>query len=244
VCSSDLAGGEVVQQTLLWDTSKMVTRQMRSKEEAHDYRYFPEPDLPPVIVTEELMNEVREELPELPTVRLRRFTDDLGLSEDDAVVLTESRAMADYFEEALSILDEPKAISNIILTEVLRILNTKSISIEEFSVSAKRLTELSKLKLDDKISSSAMQSIFNEMLESDKSALSLAEEMNLLQVSDSDFIDPIIDTIISENPDEVQRYKEGKKALIGFFIGQVMKQSKGKANPKLVRERITQKLDK
>lgn len=238
------AGGEVVQQTLLWDTSKMVTRQMRSKEEAHDYRYFPEPDLPPVIVTEELMNEVREELPELPTVRLRRFTDDMGLSEDDAVVLTESRAMADYFEEALSILDEPKAISNIILTEVLRILNTKSISIEEFSVSAKRLTELSKLKLDDKINSSAMQSIFNEMLESDESALSLAEEMNLLQVSDSDFIDPIIDTIISENPDEVQRYKEGKKALIGFFIGQVMKQSKGKANPKLVRERITQKLDK
>jgi len=217
---------------------------MRSKEEAHDYRYFPEPDLPPVIVTEELMNEVREELPELPTVRLQRFINELGLSEDEAVVLTESRAMADYFEEALSILNEPKAISNIILTEVLRVLNTKSISIEEFPVSASRLTELSKLKLDDKINSSAMQSIFNEMLECDKSAQTLAEEMNLLQVSDSDFIDPIIDSIISENPDEVQRYKEGKKALIGFFIGQVMKQSKGKANPKQVRERITQKLDK
>lgn len=238
------SGGEVVQQTLLWDTSKMVTRQMRSKEEAHDYRYFPEPDLPPVIVTEELMNEVREELPELPTVRLHRFINELGLSEDEAVVLTESRAMADYFEEALSILNEPKAISNIILTEVLRVLNTKSITIEEFPVSASRLTELSKLKLDDKINSSAMQSIFNEMLESDKAAQTLAEEMNLLQVSDSDFIDPIIDSIISENPDEVQRYKEGKKALIGFFIGQVMKQSKGKANPKQVRERITQKLDK
>lgn len=237
------SGGEVVQQTLLWDTSKMVTRQMRSKEEAHDYRYFPEPDLPPVIVTEKLMNEVRDELPELPTVRLRRFIDELGLSEDDAVVLTESRAMADYFEEALSMLNEPKAISNIILTEVLRVLNTKSISISEFPVTAKRLTELSKLKLDDKINSSAMQSIFNEMLESDKSAEVLAKEMNLLQVSDSEFIDPIIDTIISENPDEVQRYKEGKKALIGFFIGQVMKQSKGKANPKQVRERITQKLD-
>jgi aspartyl-tRNA(Asn)/glutamyl-tRNA(Gln) amidotransferase subunit B len=238
------SGGEVVQQTLLWDTSKMVTRQMRSKEEAHDYRYFPEPDLPPVIVTEELMNEVREELPELPTVRLHRFINELGLSEDEAVVLTESRAMADYFEEALSILNEPKAISNIILTEVLRVLNTKSITIEEFPVSASRLTELSKLKLDDKINSSAMQSIFNEMLESDKAAQTLAEEMNLLQVSDSDFIDPIIDSIISENPDEVKRYKEGKKALIGFFIGQVMKQSKGKANPKQVRERITQKLDK
>lgn len=237
------AGGEVVQHTLLWDTSKMVTRQMRSKEEAHDYRYFPEPDLPPVIVTEELMNEIREELPELPTVRLQRFIEELGLSEDDAVVLTESREMADYFEEALSILNEPKAISNIILTEVLRVLNTKSISITEFPISAERLTELSKLKLDDKINSSAMQSIFNEMLESDKSAEKLAEEMNLLQVSDADFIDPIIDTIISENPDEVQRYKEGKKALMGFFIGQVMKQSKGKANPKQVRERITQKLD-
>ncbi len=237
------AGGEVVQQTLLWDTSKMVTRQMRSKEEAHDYRYFPEPDLPPVIVTKELLNEVREELPELPTVRLKRFMNEMGLSEDEAIVLTESRAMADYFEEALSILNEPKSISNIILTEVLRVLNTQSISIEEFPISAHRLTELSKLKLDDKINSSAMQTIFNEMLESDKTALEHAEELNLLQVSDSDFIDPIIDAIILENPDEVQRYKEGKKALIGFFIGQVMKQSKGKANPKQVRERITQKLE-
>jgi len=222
----------------------MVTRQMRSKEEAHDYRYFPEPDLPPVIVTDELLNEVREELPELPTVRLHRFINELGLSEDEAVVLTESRAMADYFEEALSILNEPKAISNIILTEVLRVLNTKSISIDEFPITAKRLTELSSLKLDDKINSSAMQTIFNEMLDSNSSARALAEELNLLQVSDSDFIDPIIDSVISENPDEVQRYKEGKKALIGFFIGQVMKQSKGKANPKQVRERITQKLDK
>jgi aspartyl-tRNA(Asn)/glutamyl-tRNA(Gln) amidotransferase subunit B len=237
------SGGEVVQQTLLWDTSKMVTRQMRSKEEAHDYRYFPEPDLPPVIVTQELLDEVKNELPELPTVRLQRFINELGLSEDEAVVLTESRTMADYFEDALSILDEPKAISNIILTEVLRVLNTKSISIDEFPISAERLTELSKLKLDDKINSSAMQTIFNEMLESDKSAQELAEEMNLLQVSDSDFIDPIIDTILSDNPDEVQRYKEGKKALIGFFIGQAMKQSRGKANPKQVRERITQKLE-
>lgn len=237
------SGGEVVQQTLLWDTSKMATRQMRSKEEAHDYRYFPEPDLPPVIVTQELLSEVKKELPELPTVRYNRFMNEMGLSEDEAIVLTESRAMADYFEEALSILNEPKPISNIILTEVLRVLNTKSITIEEFPVSAQRLTELSKLKLDDKINSSAMQTIFNEMLESDKSAQNLAEEMNLLQVSDSDFIDPIIDAIISENPDEVQRYKEGKKALIGFFIGQVMKQSKGKANPQQVRERITQKLE-
>jgi aspartyl-tRNA(Asn)/glutamyl-tRNA(Gln) amidotransferase subunit B len=168
---------------------------------------------------------------------------EMGLSEDEAIVLTESRAMADYFEEALSILNEPKSISNIILTEVLRVLNTQSISIEEFPVSAQRLTKLSKLKLDDKINSSAMQTIFNEMLESDKSAQELAEELNLLQVSDSDFIDPIIDAIISENPDEVKRYKEGKKALIGFFIGQVMKQSKGKANPQQVRERITQKLE-
>jgi aspartyl-tRNA(Asn)/glutamyl-tRNA(Gln) amidotransferase subunit B len=216
---------------------------MRSKEEAHDYRYFPEPDLPPVIVTQELLDEVKNELPELPTVRLQRFINELGLSEDEAVVLTESRTMADYFEDALSILDEPKAISNIILTEVLRVLNTKSITIDEFSISAERLTELSKLKLDDKINSSAMQTIFNEMLESDKSAQELAEEMNLLQVSDSDFIDPIIDTILSDNPDEVQRYKEGKKALIGFFIGQAMKQSRGKANPKQVRERITQKLE-
>ncbi len=237
------SGGEVVQQTLLWDPNKLQTRQMRSKEEAHDYRYFPEPDLPPIIVTKEMLSDVEKELPELPDVRFERFVNELGLNKDDAAILTENRPLADYFEEALSLLDEPKALSNVILTEVLRVLNDRSITIREFSVSAERLTELISLKLEDKINSSAMQTIFNEMLENGKSATSLAKELNLIQVSDSGFIEPIIDEIIESHPDEVSRYKEGKKALIGFFIGQVMKKSKGKANPKQVRELVSEKLE-
>lgn len=241
----DLAesGGEVVQQTLLWDPGKMETRQMRTKEEAHDYRYFPEPDLPPVIVTDQLLSAIQEDLPELPHVRLQRFRDELGLSEEDATVLTESRYIADYFENTLSELNEPKAIANVVLTEVLRVLNEKSIDIRDFTISPARLSNLIQLKLDDKISSSAMQQIFNEMLERDEEPLKLAEELNLIQVSDTGYIDPIIDQVIQSNPDEVERYREGKKALVGFFIGQVMKKSQGKANPKLVRERIMEKLE-
>jgi aspartyl-tRNA(Asn)/glutamyl-tRNA(Gln) amidotransferase subunit B len=237
------SGGEVIQQTLLWDPNKLETRQMRSKEEAHDYRYFPEPDLPPIIVTSDLLDEIKQELPELPDVRFERFVKDLGLKSDDAEILTESRYLADYFEEALDILDDPKAIANVVLTEVLRVLNEKSISILEFSISPERLTELIQLKKDDKINSSAMQTIFNEMMESQESPMELAKNLNLIQVSDSGFLEPIIEDVIESNPDEVKRYREGKKALIGFFIGQVMKESKGKANPKLVRELISKKLE-
>ncbi|MDZ7719156.1 MAG: Asp-tRNA(Asn)/Glu-tRNA(Gln) amidotransferase subunit GatB [Balneolaceae bacterium] len=237
------SGGEVVQETLLWDPSKLETRQMRTKEEAHDYRYFPEPDLPPIIVTSELLDEIQEELPELPDVRFERFVKELGLKNDDAEILTESRYLADYFEEALDIMDDPKAIANVVLTEVLRVLNERSISILEFTISPERLTELIQLKKDDKINSSAMQTIFNEMLENGDSPIELAKNLNLIQVSDSGFIDPIIEDVIESNPDEVKRYREGKKALIGFFIGQVMKQSKGKANPKLVRKLISEKLE-
>lgn len=237
------SGGEVVQQTLLWDSNKLETRKMRSKEEAHDYRYFPEPDLPPVVVTEKLLEDIRKDLPELPSVRYRRFIDEFDLSEDVAYTLTETRQLADYYENTLLELNEPKAVANIILTEVLRVLNEKSFTISDFSISETRLAELVQLKLDDKVNSSAMQDIFNAMLNSDKSAESLAKELNLIQVSDSNFIDPIIDEVISNNPDEVARYRDGKKALIGFFIGQVMKQSKGKANPQQVRERISEKLE-
>jgi len=237
------SGGEVVQKTLLWDANKLETRQMRTKEEAHDYRYFPEPDLPPVVVTEELLKDIEADLPELPNVRLKRFINDLGLNEEDAINLTESRYLADYYEAALDKLDEPKAVANIILTEVLRVLNEQSITIKEFPVTVDRLVGLISLKLEDKVNSSAMQEIFNNMLDNEKSAEKLAEEMNLLQVSDAGFVEPIIDEVIADNPDEVEKYKGGKKALVGFFIGQVMKKSQGKANPKQVRELLVQKLE-
>jgi len=237
------SGKKVIQQTLLWDANKLETRQMRTKEEAHDYRYFPEPDLPPVVVTDAMLDEVREELPEMPDVRQQRFVDEYGMSGEDARILTEDRYLADYFEEVVDSVENPKSASNVVLTEVLRVLNEKSIGIREFSITTDRLAGLIRLREDDKINSSAMTDIFDAMLEEKKAAEDLAKEMNLLQVSDTGFIEPIVDEVIESHPDEVERYKEGKKGLIGFFIGQVMQQSKGKANPNLVRELITEKLE-
>ncbi|MEX0944267.1 MAG: Asp-tRNA(Asn)/Glu-tRNA(Gln) amidotransferase subunit GatB [Balneolaceae bacterium] len=237
------SGGSVVQQTLLWDPNKLETRQMRSKEEAHDYRYFPEPDLPPIIINSDLLKEIENDLPELPDVRFERFIKELDLNGEDATILTENRPLADYFENALISLNEPKAIANVILTEVLRVLNEKSIAIKDFSITPDRLVELIKLKMSDQINSTAMQTIFNEMLSVNESPTNLAEKLNLIQVSDSGFIEPIIDDVIASNPDEVKRFREGKKALIGFFIGQIMKKSKGKANPKQVKELVLNRLE-
>jgi aspartyl-tRNA(Asn)/glutamyl-tRNA(Gln) amidotransferase subunit B len=238
-------GGEVVQQTLLWDTNSMQTRLMRTKEEAHDYRYFPEPDLPTVIVDDDLLDDIRADLPEMPDVRENRFMEQLGLAEESAHNLTEDRHLADYYEEILKEGQDAITTSNIVLTEVLRILNEQSINIDQFTVSPHRLAELINLRENDKISSSAMTEIFDAMVENEeeKSAEEYAREMNLMQVSDTGFIEPIADKIIENHPDEVQRYREGKKGLIGFFIGQVMQQSKGKANPKLVREILSEKLN-
>ena len=236
-------GGEVVQQTRLWDTSKMQSRPMRSKEEAHDYRYFPEPDLPPIRVTEDMLDEIREDLPELADVRRKRFIENYDMSIDDAVTITDSRYLADYYEDVVEFLGNPKSASNIVLSEVLRVLNERSIDIRNFPISAERVSKLVMLKEEDKINSSAMQDIFNEMLNKDSDPEALAKEMNLIQVSDSGFLEPIVDDIIKNNPDEVQRFKEGKKQLIGFFIGQAMKASQGKANPKLVKDLINKKLN-
>ncbi|WP_445664888.1 Asp-tRNA(Asn)/Glu-tRNA(Gln) amidotransferase subunit GatB [Fodinibius sp. AD559] len=237
------SGGEVVQETLLWDANKMETRMMRSKEEAHDYRYFPEPDIPPVVVTDEMLEDIKEELPEMPDVRKQRFMEEFDMSDDDAQTLTEDRYLADFYEDVLLHAGNPKAVSNLILTEVLRTLNDRSIGIKKFPISAKRLAGLVQLREDDKINSSAMTEIYDAMLEEEKSAEELAKEMNLVQVSDTDFLEPIVDEVIEQHPDEVERYRDGKKGLIGFFIGQVMQRSQGKANPEMVREMISDRLD-
>lgn len=235
-------GGTVVQQTLLWDANKMETRTMRSKEEAHDYRYFPEPDIPPVIVNDSMLEAIKAELPEMPDKRKQRFIETLNMSDDDAQNLTEDRYLADYYESVLKHVDNPKAASSLVLTEVLRVLNEKSIGIRGFSVDPARLAGLIRLREEDKISSSAQTEIFNAMVEGEKPAEAYAKEMNLMQVSDSGFLEPIVEQVIAENSDEVERYRQGKKGLIGFFIGQVMQQSQGKANPQMVREMLTKKL--
>ena len=237
------SGGKVVQQTLLWDTIKMETRIMRSKEEAHDYRYFPEPDLPPIIVTNELLDSIKEELPELAHIRQQRFVEQYHLSVIDAITLTENRYLADFFEELVSKSGQVKASVSLVLSDVLRVLNEQSITIQDFPLSATRLAELLDLRASDKVSSTAKQTIFNAMLEQGCSAQELAEKLNLLQVSDSNYMDDLVKQVIEANPDEAARYKEGKKQLMGFFVGQVMKASKGKANPKMANELVRKYLD-
>ena len=236
-------GGKVVQQTRLWDTIKMETRIMRSKEEAHDYRYFPEPDLPPIIVTNELLDVIKEELPELAHIRQQRFVEQYHLSVIDAITLTENRYLADFFEELVSKSGQVKASVSLVLSDVLRVLNEQSITIQDFPLSVTRLAELLDLKAMDKVSSTAQQTIFNAMLEQGSSAQELAEKLNLLQVSDSNYMDDLVKQVIEANPDEAGRYKEGKKQLMGFFVGQVMKASKGKANPKMANELVRKYLD-
>ena len=237
------SGGEVVQQTRLWDTNKMETRIMRSKEEAHDYRYFPEPDLPPIVVSDELLEDIRSGLPELADVRQERFISEYSLSEVDAVTLTENRYLADFFELLVHKSGQVKLSVSLILSEVLRVLNEQSISIQEFNIGIDRLSDLINLRASDKISSSAQQTIFNEMLSDGASAEELAEKLNLIQVSDTGYMDEIVQQIITDHPDEAERYREGKKQLMGFFVGQIMKASKGKANPKMATELIRKYLD-
>ncbi len=275
------SGGTVIQQTLLWDPNEMKTRQMRSKEEAHDYRYFPEPDIPPIVVTEEMLEEIRLEIPELPDVRKQRYIREFALSEFDAKVLTEDRPLADYFEAVLEHGVQAKPVANLIITEIRRIMNERGIGIDAFPIVPERLAGLVALREEDKISSSAMQTLLDAMVgagldseagieagegaetsrsvesadvgmgkaeagrteaDADIDAESLARQMNLLQVSDSGFLEPIVDDVLKSNPEEVRRYLEGKHGLIGFFIGQIMKKSGGKANPGMVRELVQKKI--
>lgn len=230
------AGGRVVQQTLLWDPSRNETRMMRGKEEAHDYRYFPEPDLPPVLVTQALLQEVRAELPEMPDLRRRRFRADYGHSEDDAVTLTENRHLADFFEEVVTASGNPRAATSLVLSQVLRVLNERGTGIGEFPVTPQRLSGLIALREADSVNSTAFQQIFNEMLESGESAEEVARRLNLMQVNDDTFLVPIVERVLASHPEEAARFREGKTALIGFFVGKVMQASGGKANPKQARE--------
>lgn len=238
-----LNGGEIHQSTLLWDPNRLETRPLRGKEEAHDYRYFPDPDLPPVIITEAFLNEIKAELPELPEIRFKRFVNELKLTPNEARILTEDKDFADYFEEVLENCKSVKSASNLMITEVKRVLNEANLSIDTFPIEPSRLAELLELKDGNKISSSAMQTVFNAMLERNENPETIAKELNLMQVSDTSFLEPLVLKVIEDNPDEAKRYREGKKGLIGFFVGQVMRQSAGKANPQMVTQMVQQKLE-
>ncbi len=236
------SGGRLAQETRLWDDRALETRVMRSKEEAHDYRYFPEPDLPPLIVSEEFVDDVRRAMPELPESRRKRFSEQYGLSYADASQLVSERSLADYYEKAVEASGNARATANWIRTELLRELETNGLSASDSPVAAAELGALVRLIDEAKISGKQGKDVLVEMFKTGKSATTIVEEQGLVQVSDTGEIDSLIDNVIAANPDQVAGYRSGKEALIGFFVGQVIKASKGKANPKIVNERLRAKL--
>jgi aspartyl-tRNA(Asn)/glutamyl-tRNA(Gln) amidotransferase subunit B len=236
------SGERVRQETRLWDERAQETRPMRSKEEAHDYRYFPEPDLPPLVVTEEFIENVRRMMPELPGARLRRFVDEYGLSHSDASLLTSERVLADYYERAALAAPNARAAANWIRSELLRELEAANLSAEASPVSPEELGRLLHAVEEGKINGKQAKDVLVEMFRTGKGAEAIIEERGLVQVSDEGEIDRIVDEVIASSSKQLEQYRAGKEALFGFFVGQVMKASKGKANPKIVNERLRAKL--
>jgi aspartyl-tRNA(Asn)/glutamyl-tRNA(Gln) amidotransferase subunit B len=236
------SGGRLQQETRLWDERAAETRVMRSKEEAHDYRYFPEPDLPPLIVSNEFVERVRARMPELPEARRRRFMEQYGLSFSDASQLTSERSFADYYEKAAEVSGNPRTTANWIRSEFLRELESAGVPASSAPVSALDLGELVRLIDEEKISGKQGKDVLVEMFNSGKSAAAIIEAQGLVQLSDSGEIDALIDQVIAANQQQLENYRAGKDTLFGFFVGQVMKASKGKANPKVVNARLREKL--
>ena len=247
-------GKTVQQQTLLWDADAQQTRVLRSKEEAHDYRYMPDPDLPPVVVPEERIQALRADLPEMPDARCERFIDSLGLPSYDAEVLTEERALADYFEEALSALfkrtkggdtnAQAKEMANFVMGMVKQTLNETEHTPNTLPVTPRRLAQLVYLRLEEKVSSSGAQKVFDLMLDhTDASAGKVADDNNLIQISDRGQIEPVVASVLDDHPDNVKQYLNGKDGLLGFFIGQVMRRIDGSPDPQLVRKLLSEQLD-
>ena len=236
------AGGSLTQETRLWDDRAMETRVMRSKEEAHDYRYFPEPDLPPLIVSSEFVDEVKNSMPELPEARRDRFSSEYDLSFADASQLIAERSLADYFEDTVKACGNARAAANWIRSELLRELESAGLSAADSPVPPQNLGTLIRLIDEGKISGKQGKDVLVEMFKTGKDAKTIIEEQGLVQVSDTGEIDSLIDEVIAANPDQLSSYRSGKEALLGFFVGQVIKASKGKANPKIVNERLRAKL--
>jgi aspartyl-tRNA(Asn)/glutamyl-tRNA(Gln) amidotransferase subunit B len=236
------AGGEVVQETRLYDADKDITRSMRSKEEANDYRYFPDPDLLPVVIEESFLEEVKASLPELPSEKKQRFIDQFGLSDYDAAILTASRALAEYFEAVVKTSDEAKLSANWVTGELSAALNKADMDVSECPVTALMLGGMIKRITDKTISGKIAKEVFEAMWNGEGDAGAVIEAKGLKQITDSGAIESIIDEIIANNPGQVDQYRSGKDKLFGFFVGQVMKATQGKANPQQVNELLKQKL--
>lgn len=235
-------GGEIIQETRSWDDARGVTVSLRSKEQAHDYRYFPEPDLVPIVVDPEWVEDIRRNLPELPDARQARLVEQYGLSGYDAGVITASRAMADYFDGLIAAGAEAKAAANWLMGEVAKHLNASSQPVEECPVTAKALAELIALVDKGTISGKIAKTVFEEMWASGKDASTIVKEQGLVQISDAGEIVTIVERVIAANPQSVADYQAGKERAIGFLVGQVMKETKGRANPELVNSLLRERM--
>ncbi len=244
---------QVVQETLLWDAAMNVAAPMRSKEEAHDYRYFPEPDLVPVVVDASWIAEVRSHLPELPTARRDRFIQEMGLPRYDADVLTAEKATADYYEQALRSLsgtspaqrnENAKTVSNWVMTEVLRIVGETKVPVEEFPIAPERLAGLIRMIQVGTISGKIAKEVFAEMLGSEESPERIVQEKGLVQVSDERSIEEVVDQVLARNGPQVETYLKGNEKVFGYFVGEIMKIMKGKGNPRIVNQVLRRTLER
>lgn len=236
------SGGAVVQETRLFDPDKGETRPMRSKEEAMDYRYFPDPDLLPVEITPAMIDRVRAEMPELPDAKRRRFMADHGLSEYDAGILTASRELADYFEAVAQVAGDAKLAANWVMGELTGYLNRENLEIDQAKVSAERLGGLLKRILDNTISGKIAKEVFEAMWAGEGDADEIIERRGLKQITDTSALEAMVDEVIAANPKQVEQFRAGKEKVLGFFVGQIMKATQGKANPAQVNELLRRKL--
>jgi aspartyl-tRNA(Asn)/glutamyl-tRNA(Gln) amidotransferase subunit B len=235
-------GGTVVQETRRWDSDREVTESMRSKEEAHDYRYFPDPDLLPVVLNQEQINRWKKDIPELPRQRCARLVSQYGIPEYDAKVLSSEKALADFFEQAADLSASPKAASNWVMTEMLRLLSEKAIEISAVKISPKSLAELVNLAESGKVNSGSAKQVFAVMFEKGGSPEQLIGEMGLAQVSDATELVKFVRQAIAGNSKSVSDYRGGKEAALKYLVGQVMRLSRGKANPQIVQELLKKEL--
>lgn len=234
---------EIVQETRTWDENKNKTISMRGKEEANDYRYFPEPDLVPLEIDEDWEKEIEQRLPELPSIRKKRFIKEYELPEYDAEVLTDSRELADLFEECVNQYEDPKEVSNWIMGEFLRLVNEEKIEIEESKITGNLLAEMLKMMDQGVISSKIAKTVFEEMFHTGKDPGDIVKEKGLKQISDEDKLEKLVDEIIKNNPDVIEDIRNGKDKAVGYLVGQVMKETKGKANPQMVNKMFKEKIN-
>ena len=237
------SGGRIVQETRLWDEENAVTKPMRSKEEAMDYRYFPEPDLPAIIITESRLSNVKDEMPEFADEKAKRFINEYKLNEMEAATLSSEQELAEYYEEIVKVSDDARLAANWVLTEILRVLKEKNISIEEFSVEPENIGKLIKLIKANTISSKIAKDVFQILLSENKDPGIIVKEKGLVQITDNSEIEKIVEQVLAENPQSVEDYKAGKSNALKYLVGQSMRLSKGKANPQMINEMILARLE-